>query len=267
MLSTWQTSVNGSDEVSPQRGGWGLQIGADPESLHFAGVLWIATARNNTTSGGSVGNKNDRPTRTATSVFLRGLAEKYMVSTSGSSAFVWRRIVFFMKGQVLRDPLANNPSPIYLYNQDLNNSTIPLGYTRHNTYVYGPNVPDDNSEYRARLAAVLFKGQVDVDWSDILTAKVDTSRVSLAYDKVMHVRTGNESGVMQVRKFWHPVNKLLTYDDDEIGGGVASSHYSTDSKMGCGDMYVFDYVQASPDASEGESITFVPESTLYWHER
>lgn len=243
-------------------GGLSLQLDSDPVVPRFAATLWNATARTNSKPGGA-GNKFDLGTRTSTNVYLRGLHEKFEIRSTNGEAFMYRRILFHMKGDSLNQPspLAS-PSLVDLYRyQDA------TGYTRHSTFVAGPTIDANNAPYFNSLLGLIFQGSGGVDWNQISVAKLDTNRITPVYDKTFTLQSRNDYGFIQRKTFWHPVNKTLVYNDEESGATVTPGVYSTTGRAGCGDLYVLDMVFASTAAEAGSQISFVPESTLYWHER
>ena len=97
---------------------------------------------------------------------------------------------------------------------------------------------------------------------------MDTKRVSLLYDKTVHIRSGNEIGIERNYNRWHPVGKNIVYDDKEEGGETLGSSVSVDSKLGMGDLYILDIIDGNGVAETTDgSIYFNPETTVYWHER
>jgi len=114
---------------------------------------------------------------------------------------------------------------------------------------------------------ILFKGRANVDWNDTILAPVDTTRVSVMYDKTFTLKSGNAYGALLERKLWHPMNKNIVYDDDENGSTEASSYYSTASKAGMGDVFVIDQFYPGAGASSTDLLQFSTNSTLYWHEK
>ena len=47
------------------------------------------------------------------------------------------------------------------------------------------------------------KSAGNIDWQDPTTAKVDTRRVTLHYDKTVTINSGNSNGVFRTFKRWH----------------------------------------------------------------
>lgn len=211
---------------------------------------WIATARDKFKNDGSLGTKAEMAVRTAQTCFMVGLRENVYLRTDDGASWQWRRICFTFKGS----GIINNDS------QDSSDS----GWFREtsNGFVrYIHQVPLGNN-----LLQVLFKGALNVDWTDQFTAPVDTTRVSLKYDKQTIIRSGNEEGVGRMHKRWHGMYHNLVYDEDEIGDSMTDNNLSVEAKPGMGDYYVIDMFRCQSSGTDHE-LFFQPESTLYWHEK
>lgn len=221
--------------------------GGDPESYLFC---WAASARASTTGISNQPNPHDEATRTATTVFVRGLKERIEITTNNGLPWQWRRIVFAQKG---------------MWNDITQTSTFQLssltssGYRRLVNEAWGTS--------RSFLTNYLFRGVVGNDWNDEINAPIDTRRVTVLYDKTRAISSGNERGVMRTYKLWHGINKNLVYDDDENGGAEDSSAFSVSSKAGIGDIYVIDIFRPRGGSVPGDQLAFGPSATLYWHER
>lgn len=260
MLPTNQSEPNPEQATYVTGIGLNLVIGADPTQGRITAGLWCATARDNRTSPTTVGNKYDSSTRTAQTCFMRGLREKYTITKDDGSNYLWRRIVFTMKGRRLHVPTTGSLSDVDLYLLQDN-----IGYSRHTTVIQAPGL--DDSEYWDRVLGIIFRGTGGTDWLFVENAKLDNTHIVPLYDKTMRIGGGSSDVYMQTKKFWHPFNKNLVYNDDEFGGGKTPSTFSTEGRQGMGDVYVLDILVGAPGLAEGSSITITPESVLYWHER
>jgi len=186
-----------------------------------------------------------------------GYKERVEVNILGGGVWKWRRVVFSMKGRELFEETTWNPPY-------LDKATDPKGCDMARVINQPP------SDQRQEIRRVLWDGSEGLDWSSEFTAKVDTSRVTLFYDRTFTFNPRNESGYSRTFKFWHRTGKTLVYDDDEEGGVVDSggSYVSVKSKAGMGDFYVYDIMYlAVPAAAGNAAVTFNPEGTYYWHER
>lgn len=117
------------------------------------------------------------------------------------------------------------------------------------------------------MNAILFKGSQGVDWLDPILAPVDTSRVDLKYDKTQRLCSGNQSGMFKEVKLWHPMNKNLTYQDDESGEVMTTSVFSVDDKRGMGDYMVLDLFSSLLGTSTSDILSVTYQASLYWHEK
>lgn len=216
-------------------------------------LLWCPTSR--TLETGSAGNNatvDDKATRTATEVYMRGLKEKIQIQTSSGAPWQWRRVCFTLKGNALIDS-----QKTYAY----------LARLTGNGYMRVTNSFGFRDETSDQLYQLLFQGQRNIDWHNFFSAKLDTNRVTVKYDKTIIIQSGNASGVMRSYNRWHPMNKTLVYDDDERGGVLDGVAFSVDSKRGMGDYYVCDFIGAGTGSTTSDHLSFDPTATLYWHER
>jgi len=214
-------------------------------------MAWNATARTNNVASSSAGTVYDQATRTATTCFMKGLREDCQVTTSDGLPWQWRRICFTLKGGTLFD---TQTTGYVLSNADNQ------GVKRVVNTAYG-------SGPVGVIQALLFRGQAGVDWSNLMTAPLDRTKVNIKYDKYRSIRAGNEAGTIRDFKMYHPMNKNLVYDDDENGGKMTTSGFSTESKPGMGDYYVVDCFQPRTGGTASSVLRFEPTATLYWHER
>lgn len=218
--------------------------------------IWVATARDNTAnSAAGQSNVNDIATRSATSIYLRGLKERIELKTLDSNPWRWRRIVFFIKDQSL---LLNNGTRLEPY-LETNEGFARLMGRISNT---GDNETD---LYQVRLNQAVFKGSQNIDWDNIMLAKTDPEKIMVRSDRMMTIKSGNDAGVFRSMNKWYGVNKTLIYNDEEQGGSLGSSFYSVDTSKSVGDMYVMDLFE--PLVTDSDPLRLWTQSTLYWHER
>lgn len=203
---------------------------------------------------------NNPAVRNTTNTFAVGYKERVQIDLSGGGTLKWRRIVFMMKGSVLRDAMDTDDTGGIL--NQLFWQTTEGGTNR----VIGPLDPGSPSQ--VELTSFLFQGQQDIDWRNFFTAKVDTTRVTLKYDKVRTIAPGNESGVSRSYRFWNPIRRTILYDDDMESDVVGDKPFSTEGLIGVGDMYILDVFAIVVPPLTGDGLyTFSPEGTYYWHER
>lgn len=244
---------------TPTTGGFTLNAAPGNGGSTFI-FPWIATARGNDTAGNgsAAGGKFDQATRTSSTVFMRGLKETIEIQTSSGTPWQWRRVCFTTKNVDIT--LGINAGGTY--------SGFLTGANGYGRYVYNGssgNAPDN--AMLTNLRALIFKGSLGSDWSDYMTAPLDSTRISIKYDVTRTIRSGNDSGVIRKYSIWHGMNKNLVYDDEEAGGDEIASFYSTHGKQGMGDYYIIDFIRPALGASSGDSMLFQPQSILYWHEK
>lgn len=212
--------------------------------------LYCPTARdmfvNNTST---IGPTAMNSLRTASTCFIRGISEKIHIQSSTSQPWVWRRIVFAYKGPAF----AITAPAGALIQQEL----VPQGQVRTVTNYNQSNL----------IREQLFRGKQGIDWTDIFMAPIDTANYNPLYDKTMTITSGNDSGFNKVYSRWHPINKNLTYNDDEDGLGEDTAKFSTAGRPGIGDIYVYDILRAEAAATTSDVLLFEPNAVLYWHER
>lgn len=215
-------------------------------------MIFCATARDTTPAAGAprLGLISDRATRTATTCFMRGISERMEIQVADGMPWQWRRICFTLKGTVDILPTSTSFSPF------LETSS---GYTRV--------LNQPSAGVRTAFEALLFQGQISADWNSPITAKVDTTRVTLRFDRTVTIASGNDDGVIRKYRHWHPMNKNLVYDDEEIGGTNVPAVYSTQSKLGMGDYIIADYFYPRTGATTTNQLSVGVASSLYWHEK
>lgn len=219
---------------------------------------WVCTARDNTNLPGVPAGPFDKSSRTSTTCFMRGLKEKILIESETNAPFVWRRILFTFTGQeILADQASTDVATMFA-------EVAPQGYVRTTTAIQnGTTFP--TPFLRANLVGILFRGVENIDWSDVIDAPVDTTRVKLLYDSKMNINSGNDVGVLKRFSRWHPFNKNLVYNDDENAGGRNASFLSANSRSSMGDVYVIDIFALSTGAEN--NVAFSAQASLYWHER
>lgn len=194
--------------------------------------------------------------RTATTCFMKGFSEHLRIQTSSGLPWFHRRICFTSKNTLFN----NNPVGTTPWTNCLEVSS---GMQRLMFNMGLNNMAGAISNFEG----VIFKGLEGQDWNDSLIAPVDTSRVTLKFDKTWTIKSGNQAGTVVERKLWHPMNKNLVYDDDEAGSGETTSFYSVTSKAGMGDYYVYDIISPGIGGGAVDQCVINPNSTMYWHER
>lgn len=220
--------------------------------------LWNATARDLTPGGSGLATVANESTRTATTCYMRGLSDKLRIQTSSGVPWFHRRICFTYKGS---DPFRTTYTGDTGGNQSYIETSSGMQRLWFNAQIN--NTPN----YLNNINSVIFRGAQGVDWSEFITAPVDTRRVTLKFDKTWTMQSGNTSGIVRERKLWHPMNKNLVYDDDESGTTEVTSYFSVDSKAGMGDYYILDLFSAGTGAPGTDQLRIDCTTTLYWHEK
>lgn len=200
----------------------------------------------------------DRAARTATTVFAKGFSENMTFTTTGGDSWQWRRIAFFTKA-------GDTPLAYWRSTSASGSDGATIGYSRLTRNFTGFNSAESTAQW-AGFQGNLFRGTKDIDWQDAMTAPVDTTRITLAYDKRTTIRSGNESGTIRTFKRWHPINKNLVYDDEENGDDETPRAYSVTGKQGVGDMYIFDLFKCT-NAVSTQTLNWTTSATWYWHEK
>lgn len=210
---------------------------------------WICTARDLSNAAGGANILINRSERTSNICYMRGLAENIRIQTTNGMPWQWRRVCFTFKADNIFS-LATSTMPLY-------NETNPGGWRRSVS----------NWANQSALPELMFRGRQNVDWNDYYSAPLDTSRISVKYDKIRTIAAGNEEGTVRTYKMWHPMNHNLVYDDEENGDGELGNYISVGGKAGMGDYYVVDFFLARTGATTSDQLSFNPEATLYWHEK
>nr|QXN75512.1 MAG: capsid protein [Genomoviridae sp.] len=218
-----------------------------PKNGATTAIGWIPTARPAETFSGTRGSKIDQHLRTASTIYAVGTKEKLIIRTNSSTAWEWRRICFTVKG--LFDTLDATTSSYF--RQTESNGMVRLVTP----------LPNNGDIFQA-----LFRGNRNVDWLDEFNAPVDTLKVDLKSDKRRVIASGNDSGIVRHYNEWHPIHKNIVYRDDEDGEDMFLAPVSVESKQGAGDYFIIDMFRAiSPQDSD--YLSFLPNSTFYWHEK
>ena len=226
-------------------GAYGYSAFGGTQAVQTAMFVWCATARDRIPVGDDA---NSVATRTSDICFMRGLKETILLQTNSAVPWRWRRICFSAKG-------------LYSFrNGSVDSFENSGGWTRLLT-------DQRPTAYGASLRQIIFRGSEGVDWNDVITAKLDTQRITVKYDYTRTINSGNQTGVLRTMKMWHPMNKNLVYSNDEGGDSETADIHSTLSKAGMGDFYVIDFLQAAAFAQSSDSLLFNTEATLYWHEK
>jgi len=216
-------------------------------------VPWIATARTSHT-------ENSLSDRLSDTCFMRGLKETITLSQSTALAWTWRRVCFTLKGDPLR--LRNGTTEFLpLFYEDA------AGVKRLSQVLTTATNSSGNLAIAAQFVDFMFRGAKGVDYDEVMQANIDAKRIDVKYDRYVSLNNLNSRGKMVVQKLWHPMNANIIYDADEVGDAETNIAYSVKSKQGMGDYYVVDFFKPMSNGTSSDTLTFIPQSTLYWHER
>lgn len=253
MLS-WSNVTSANISASTYAYGPAVLVGANTTADASYCFPWNVTARDISDLNGATAPSAAIATRNSTNCYMVGLKERIEVQVNTGCPWQWRRICFTAKGQV---PGLTATTTMYPFSETSD------GIVRVVNHLPG----NRNTGAQYSLYEILFKGQNASDWSDVMTAKVDNSRVTVKYDRVRTIASGNEDGVIRSYNHWHPMRKSLVYNDDEVGSTTKPSYTSTLGKAGMGDYYVVDLFRSRYGASTNDQLLFQPQATLYWHEK
>lgn len=244
-------SYTNVDELNPAGAGLGAIQAKDMVggTGTFYSSIWIPTARPAVENTGVKGAPLS-PLRHRSEIFAKGVKENILFETSTARPWRWRRICFWAKGDVIYGD-ATDPATSQFFRFD---DTV--GMVRSSNAI-GSGFP---GEY-------IFKGTENIDWLDRMTAPVDTDHIKPVYDKTVTLRSGNDAGMSQTIKMWHPMNKTIVYNDEERGFQVIPTALSTSGRRGAGDFYIYDLFQVATGSTETDILRFQPNATFYWHEK
>lgn len=221
---------------------------------------WCPTARDLSLLNGGAGSTAQEAMRTARRTYMRLLSEKIEIQTNSAQPWTWRRIVFCGKGPDFHPNVVEQAPPA----QRLPFIESSQGYGR---LLQQFDTAGGLGNTQAVIFERLFRGQINIDWTDPMLAPCDPSRVVVLYDKRTVIRSGNNVGVIKQTRRTHYFNKTLLYDDDETGEVMNTNFWSVENRQGMGDVYVIDLFQAGTNSTASDLLLFQPEATLYWHER
>lgn len=233
-------------------------ISGAPGTIGF--FLFQVTAQDLTAVGGGANIFINVAERTSSTCYMRGFAENMRIQTSTGLPWFHRRICFCSRGGTPFNTIATGDSPIQPSGNSVDTTNGMQRLWKNSSINAQPNTIAAQYEY-------LFKGTSGVDWSDVIVAPVDTSRVDLKFDKTWTIKSGNQLGTVIERKLWHTMNKNIVYNDDESGEAETSSYFSVADKRGMGDYYILDLITPGLGGTSSDLMNIFSNSTLYWHER
>lgn len=204
------------------------------------------------------GSKDEPNARTQVDTYSKGYKEITTLRVVGPSPWRRRRIVFSCK-RLPPDMLFTDPtfSPFYY---SLYNSVPGGGYVRQTALL--------GATQASTVWNFIFRGAQGRDWTSPFIAKLDTNLIKIHSDETTNLNPGNQAGAIRTLKRWYPTGKLLRYQDDENGvGPVISGAFASNSKVGMGDLFVYDIYQSITVDAANSNLNINNEGTYYWHER
>ncbi|QKQ15110.1 Cap [Zizania latifolia genomoviridae] len=196
------------------------------------------------------GNSLAAPVRNLRDIYLKGFAETIRVDTNSGNPLFVRRMVVSMPNRIDLTGGASIPN-----NQ-------PTRVVKDGIHYIGIG----NGPLNTGLYELIFAGRQGTDWSDVLSAKLDSRRMRIHSDKTLFIKSGNAAEAVKQYKFWDRINKKVQYDDEEIGNDVFTSGFTTTSTQGHQQNVYVVYLFFNPS---GVAVTtdIAQQRTMYWHER
>ena len=225
--------------------------------------MFRPTAMDLTDSGNSANTVVQSTQRTSQTCFMKGFAEHIRVETSSGNPWFHRRICFTSRDDAFI--FRNSADTVGTERDQIAAGAIETsnGWQR----LAANMLIDSLAQTVLAQKGIIFKGSEGVDWDDVITAPLDTTRINVKYDKTFVYRSGNASGVLKEAKVYHPMNKNLVYDDDESGSTQSTATYSVKDKRGMGNYFVLDLFSQGTSGAAADRLSIRYNSTLYWHEK
>lgn len=186
-------------------------------------------------------------------VYAKGYSERVRLQVSGGNPWIWRRLVFTLKGTDLFGAFR-------LYYD------ASTGGLRNQMVRLFPTINADPPS-SANVYAYVFDGNQGLDWTSLITAKVDKQRITVVSDRTITIKPDNETGTVHQSRPYYSLEKNLLYNDDEAGDNKSQQYISTRSKAGMGDLYVMDILEPGVFAATVGSVLVTMDGTFYWHEK
>lgn len=225
--------------------------------------IWSPTMRLKRTDAASLPSD---ATREKDVCYPVGVSETMRFSTDTSATWLWRRICFSMYGVEQFDAGSSEGGLPNRYLPANDASTVNGVYRATLQIQASQPAAPQQTLIRNNLMELLFRGRENVDWFNSFTAKVDTNRVTLWYDRTTRLSSGNDNVHLSTQKRWHPIRRTLIYDSDEVGKQQLTAYQSAANKRSMGDYYIMDmFMSANPDGED--NLSWATDSVYYWHER
>lgn len=200
--------------------------------------------------------------RTASTCYLKGIAERYTLLPNDPSVWWHRRVVFATKVLYAEAVSSLAGNGVIAPQPDASTTT---------TRKFRDMSSDNGAGYSTvatALATDIFEGVYTTDWVDPMRAKLDRTRITVLSDRLVQIKSNNDSPAPRIVKHWTPINKSIVYQDEENGTTMSVSPFSVNSKRGIGNVYVADFFECPvPNSTTTTTLTLDSEQTMYWHER
>lgn len=198
--------------------------------------------------------------RTSSRLWLKGISETLSFIPNDGSTWIWRRYILRVKNQFSDDAITNS-----LIGAE---STTGANTTRKwRNYAVASSQETINATYD-RIQEQVYMGVKTTDWSNQMNAKLDNTKFDVIYDKTTHLRSGNQAGAPRRIRRYHPLNCSIQYDDEENGLSITPSPTSVNSKLGKGNIFIFDlFTCPAPINATTTQLAMGSNCTLYWHEK
>lgn len=190
------------------------------------------------------------PVRNKREIYLKGFAENIRFDTNSAYPLMVRRVVYATPYKIALQGGVTGP--------DTQDTKVVASKKHYIGLGYGPKNVD--------VLELVLAGTNQVDWNDILTAKIDNSRIRLFSDKCMTIRSGNTADAFRQFKFYDRINRKLSYDDEESANTIIGSGWAAEAHNGdLQNVYCTYFLQNVSQASISPTIHQM--RTMYWHEK
>lgn len=213
-------------------------------NLHFGQnyFLWSPSYMEQNVASGAHENRTIRDRQR---IYFRGVRDNVFLTTS--APVMWRRVVFFMHMPVVAAQpyiITNEVDFQHYYSRKMNRLD-----------------PDGNDE---NLFEYLFRGTVGRDYTveTRFNAPMDNRNVKVLSDRKVTINPsiaatgGGNIGKIHNRKLWHPVNRSITYRDEEDGRKILTSGWSTNSPQSPGNLFILDVFSSAHGVMPPDSEMF-----------
>lgn len=198
--------------------------------------------------------------RTSSRLWLKGISETLSFIPNDGSTWIWRRYILQAKNTYSADSTQNG----LIGAESLSGATTTRKWRN---YAVASTDTGINAAYDL-MQEQNYMGVKTTDWSNQMNAKLDSTKFDVLYDKTTHLRSGNQAGAPRRLRRYHPLNCSIVYDDEENGLSISPSPTSVQSKLGKGNIFIFDlFTCPAPISATTSQLAMGSNCTLYWHEK